>query len=826
MAVRTDPMTGLSRSMRIVALMVLAALCGTFRTAHSQTSTASAHGSKSPTNVDWPVYGGQSAGDHYSSLSQINRKNVHKLQLAWKFDAGEEGGLETSPIIVGRVLYGYTATQKVIALDAASGKLIWKFDSGIKGKNPVRGVSYWTDGKESRIFAPVTNFLYALDAQTGKPVPSFGENGRLDLRKDLRGDYQAQSVAMTSPGMVYKDLIIVGGRNPETHPSPPGDIRAFDVRTGELRWRFHTIPHPGEFGYETWPKDAWQYSGAANKWGGMSLDAERSIVYVPTGSPVFDFYGADRVGDGLFGDSLLALDAQTGKRIWHFQGVHHDIWDRDFHSPPALVSVKRDGKRVDAVAQTTKQGFLFLFDRTTGKPLFPIEERPFPASQVPGEVTSRTQPVPLMPEPFSRQLLTEDLLTLRTPAAHAWAEKEFSTYLSAGQFVPTALDKETVVFPCFLGGAEWGGPAVDPRRAVIFVNANEWACVIALTENKPSRSTGERTYHNQCSVCHGDKRAGSPPTYPSLVDIGKRLSQAQIETTILQGKGRMPGFPNVQGDYLQKLVQFLETGGDPEVKVDAGKADDAASSASAGARQITPELLGATVYSNKCATCHGDHREGKPPVFPALTGIGQRLTAQQIQDRIRQGKGSMPAFTALAGKDLDGLLAYLTAQNPVELDPDRDAIYSSTAEGAPMKYRITGSNDFLDPDGYPAIKPPWGTLNAIDLNTGRYVWKIPLGEYPDLAAQGLTNTGSENYGGPIVTAGDVLFIGATVYDKKFRAFDSLTGKLLWEAVLPNSAIATPATYMIDGKQYVVVSAGGGKDPKGSSGSVYEAFALP
>jgi mono/diheme cytochrome c family protein len=345
--------------------------------------------------------------------------------------------------------------------------------------------------------------------------------------------------------------------------------------------------------------------------------------------------------------------------------------------------------------------------------------------------------------------------------------------------------------------------------------------VIALTENKPSRSTGERTYHNQCSVCHGDKRAGSPPTYPSLLDVGNRLSQTQIETTILQGIGRMPGFPNLQGDYLRKLVQFLETGGDAEVKLDAGKSNDAAA-----ARPITPELLGATVYSNKCATCHGDHREGKLPVFPALTGIGQRLTAQQIQDRIHQGKGSMPAFATLTGKELDGLLAYLNALNPVDLDPDRDAIYSSTADGAPMKYRITGSNDFLDPDGYPAIKPPWGTLNAIDLNTGKYLWKIPLGEYPDLAAQGMTNTGSENYGGPIVTAGDVLFIGATVYDKKFRAFDSLTGKLLWETVLPNSAIATPATYMIDGKQYVVVSAGGGKDPKGSSGSVYVAFALP
>jgi len=817
----------LGRTEAVVAVTVVL-IFGACRSAHAQTPSTGAHKSGLETSLDWPVYGGQAAGDHYSSLSQINRNNVQKLQVAWKFDAGEEGGLETSPIIVRRVLYAYTATQKVVALDAASGKLIWKFDSGITGKNPVRGLSYWTDGKQSRIFAPVTNFLYALDARTGKPIADFAEGGRIDLRKDLRGDYRLQSIALTSPGIVYKDLIIVGGRNPETHPSPPGDIRAFDVRTGELRWRFHTIPHPGEFGNETWPKDAWQEAGAANNWAGMALDAERGIVYVPTGSPVFDFYGADRVGDDLFADTLLALDAQTGKRIWHFQGVHHDIWDRDFPSPPALVTVNRKGKRVDAVAQTSKQGFLFLFDRATGKPLFPIEERSYPASRVPGEVTAPTQPVPLLPEPFARQVLTADLLTQRTPAAHAWAVQEFSTYLSAGQFVPTALDKETVVFPCFLGGAEWGGPAVDPKRGIIFINSNEWACVVALTENKPARSTGERTYHNLCSVCHNDDRKGSPPTYPSLVDVGTRLTQAQTETTILQGKGRMPAFPSLQGEYLQSLVQFVRSAVDSGPKNQSEKAENARSSATPEESQDTATpTAGAKIYESKCATCHGDHRAGKPPAFPALAGVASRLSAQEIQDRIHQGKGLMPGFPGLAGKELDGLVAYLaTTQNAIDPDPDHDAIYSSTAEGAPMKYRITGSRDFLDPDGYPAIKPPWGTLNAIDLNTGKYLWKIPLGEYPALAAQGLKNTGTENYGGPIVTAGNVLFIGATVYDKKFRAFDSRSGKLLWETVLPFAAVATPATYMIGGKQYVVVASGGGKDPKSPSGSAYIAFALP
>ena len=549
----------------------------------------------------------------------------------------------------------------------------------------------------------------------------------------------------------------------------------------------------------------------------MALDEERGIVYVPTGSPVFDFYGADRVGDDLFANCLIALNAQTGERIWHFQGVHHDIWDRDFPSPPALVTVERDGRKVDAVAEPTKHGFLFLFDRTTGKPLFPVEERPFPASQIPGEVTSPTQPIPLAPEPFARQLLTEELLTQRTPEAHAWAEKEFGTYLSAGQFVPTALDKETVVFPCFLGGAEWGGPAVDPRRGVIFINSNEAACVVALTENKPARSTGERTYHNQCSICHNDDRKGSPPTYPSLIDVGKRLTGSEIEATITQGKGRMPAFPNLQGDYLQALLKYVRSDEASKAKAEIKPPDPTSDS----------PLTGASLYQSKCAGCHGQQREGRPSAFPALVDVEKRLSIQEIQERITHGKGQMPSFSGLTAAQVGSLVTFLsTSPSSADVDPDHDAIYSSTVDGAPMKYRITGSRDFLDPDGYPAIKAPWGTLNAIDLNTGRYLWKIPLGEYPDLAAKGLANTGSENYGGPIVTAGDVLFIGATVFDRKARAFDSRTGELLWSTVLPHSSIATPATYMVDGKQFVVFTAGGGKDPKASSGSVYVAFALP
>ena len=514
---------------------------------------------------------------------------------------------------MGRTLFAYTATQKVIALEASTGKLLWKFDSGLRSSQPARGLAYWTDGRRGRVLAGVVNYLYALDAETGKVITSFGEQGRIDLRKGLRGDYLLQSVTLTSPGIIYRNLIIVGGRNPETYPSPPGDIRAFDVRNGSLRWSFHTIPHPGEFGYATWPANAWKTAGAANDWAGMALDQQRGIVYVPTGSAVFDFYGADRVGDDLFADTLLALDARTGKRLWHFQGVHHDVWDRDFPSPPALLSVRHKGSCIDAVAQTTKQGYLYLFDRANGKPLFPIEERLYPASEVPGEVTSPTQPWPSLPAPFTRQVLTPDLLTTRTPEAHEKAVKEFATFRSGGQFLPIGLNQATVVFPCFLGGAEWGGPAVDRERGVIYVNANEMACVLALTENRPTASTGERIYHNQCSLCHGKDLAGTPGLYPSLVDVGKRLTPEQIGVTIAEGGGRMPSFPNLRDAHLRALIQFL-----------TGQVETNAS------------------------------------------------------------------------------------------DTDAGGIYSAAADGNTMRYEVTGSRDFVDADGYPAITPPWGTLNAID----------------------------------------------------------------------------------------------------------------
>jgi glucose dehydrogenase len=776
--------------------------------------------SSSQGTVDWPIYGGDQANDHYSSITQINRRNVGKLRVAWTFDTHEKGGLQTSPLIVGRTLYGYTPSQKVIAIDAGTGKLLWTFDSGVMGTQPARGLTYWREGNENRLFAGVMNFLYALDPATGQPITSFGEGGRVDLRKQLRGDYQQQSIALTSPGVIYKDLIIVGGRNPETHPAPPGDIRAFDVRTGTLRWSFHTIPHPGEEGYETWPAEAWKKSGAANNWPGMTVDVQRGIVYAPTGSAVFDFYGADRIGNDLYANTLLALDANTGKRIWHFQGVHHDIWDRDFPSPPTLVTLVQNGQRIDAVAQTTKQGFIYVFDRVTGKPIYPIEERPYPASDVPGEVTSASQPLPLAPAPFGRQILTQDMLTNRTPEAHQFALDKFKTLRSAGQFVPFTVDKLTIIFPGFDGGAEWGGSALDPATGVLYVNENEMAWLGGLTPTQTGGTPGERAYRNLCSVCHGTHREGAPPAFPGLIGIGKRMADKDIVLAIHQGKGRMPGFSNIDDALMVSLVQYLKSAETPRAAGDKSEM----SSVVADTKKASDENpVGAASYQAHCAICHGEQCEGIAQSFPALVGLGNRMTKRQTLDIIHRGKGRMPGFKVLPDEELAALLKYLGVAASDSI-PSVDTV--AGAEGDELKYQFTGYRKFLDQDGYPAISPPWGTLNAVDLNTGKYLWKIPLGEYPELAARGMKDTGSENYGGPIVTASGLLFIGATVFDKKIRAFDSHDGKLLWEAELPYSGVATPATYMVGGKQYVVIATGGGRDPKSPSGGEYVAFALP
>ncbi len=677
-------------------------------------------------NVDWPVYNGSYENTKYSKLNQINTSNVSQLKEVWRYESNETGGLETAPLIVGRTLYAYTPQQEVIALDAVTGKLRWKFDSQKAfpservASRAERGLSYWHSGNEKRLIANISHYVYALDPDTGKLFRSFGEHGRIDLRENLRDPARTMSLSITSPGVIYKDLIILGDATPESLPAAPGDIRAYDVRTGELKWTFHTIPHPGEFGYETWPKDAWTYSGAANNWCGMSLDVERGIVYVPTGSAATDWYGADRLGDDLFANTLIALDANTGKRLWHFQGVRHDLWDWDFPTPPSLVTVRVNGQDVPALAQSSKQGFLFLLNRVDGTPIFPIEYRKVPASDVPGEVAAEEQPFPTRPAPFTRQVITEDTLTTRTPQAHAWALFRFHQLNYEGKFTPNVVGKDTLIYPGTDGGGEWGGPAFDPETHVLYINANEFGMTESL-QKRVATSTGRAVYLSQCSSCHQANLQGQPPEIPSLVDIGKRYDQAGLSALLLTGKGRMPGFPILDppaGSQFQAVAHYLLS----------GKIDDA---------------------------------------------------------------------------------------DPKAVDDGK------------LHYDSTGYPKFLDPQGYPANAMPWGTLNAINLDTGEYLWKIPFGQYPELVAKGMPDTGSENYGGPVVTAGGVLFIGATVRDKKFRAFDKATGKLLWETTLPFSACATPATYEIDGRQYVVIGAGGQRDPATpAGGGTYVAFALP
>jgi quinoprotein glucose dehydrogenase len=666
--------------------------------------------------TDWSTYNGSPGNSHYSALKQINLSNVAKLQQIWSFDTHETGGLETSPLIIDGILYAYTPHQKVIALSGTTGKLRWSFDSGVGGTRPERSLSYWTDGHDRRILAGIDHFVYELDAATGKPISTFGDKGRIDLRNDLGRDPSKQSISITSPGAIYKDLIILGDATPESLPAPPGDIRAYDVHTGKLRWIFHTIPHPGEFGYDTWPKDAWKTSGAANNWCGMAVDTERGIVYVPTGSAATDWYGADRIGDDLFANTLIALNAATGKRIWHFQGVRHDLWDRDFPSPPTLVTVTRNGKQIPAVALGSKQGYLYVFNRIDGTPLFPMVTRKYPASTVPGEVTAPEQTLPAKPEPFSRQVITEDLLTNRTQQAHEWALQHFRTFINKGQFTPNSVDRNTFMFPGWDGGAEWGGAAFDPTTHILYLNANDVGLTESLVKHEGG-SSGGAIYRSQCAACHGQDRNGSPPTFPSLQNIQEKFTAEQIIEMLQRGQGRMPAFPGLNIAQRKSVANYIINGGSEPVSA------------------------------------------------------------------------------------------------PVETN-------------APVTYDTTGYHKFFDQDGYPAVAPPWGTLNAINLDTGEYIWKIPFGQYPELVEQGMKDTGSENYGGPVVTAGDVVFIAATVLDKKIRAYDKRTGKLLWESLLPYPANSTPAVYQIDGREYVVIAAGGGRDPKIATGGVYVAFALP
>jgi quinoprotein glucose dehydrogenase len=580
---------------------------------------------------DWLATGSDRGNTRYSALSQIARDNVANLRVAWTYrtgdlPAGGSGQMQATPIIVDGILYTSTPALAVVALRADSGTLLWRFEPPVgRSRGPSwaqvnRGVVYWASGDDRRVLFTAGRFLYALDARTGRSIPTFGDSGAVDLARGLSRDIGDAFLVASSPGVIYEDLLIQGMRVGEGEGAAPGDVRAYDVRTGAIRWTFHTIPQPGELGHDTWPSDAWKTAGGANSWAGMAVDTRRGIVYVPTGSATPDFYGGARIGANLFANTLLALDAATGKRLWHFQAVHHDIWDRDLPAAPNLA--RANGS--DVVVQITKTGDVFVFNRETGAPLFPIEERPVPPSDLAGEQAWPTQPSPTKPAPFARQAMSERDVDALSSAART----RFGTLRSTSLWEPPSREG-SVVLPGFDGGGEWGGAAVDPD-GTLYVNASDVPWIARMRE-----------------AAHGPTR--SP-------------------------------------------------------------------------------------------------------------------------------------------------------------------------------YELTGYERWRDSSGYPAIAPPWGTMSAIDLNTGEYRWRIPLGEHPALSARGEPVTGTEQYGGPIVTAGGLVFISATP-DAMFRAVDSHTGRVLWSAKLPAPGFATPATYSVRGKQYVVIAAGGGKLGAASS-DTYVAFALP
>ena len=698
----------------------------------------------------WSTYKADAASSSYSVLKQINKQNVHQLKLSWTFnpDDAVEGSRfassQCNPIVIDGIMYVASARHRIYAINASNGKLVWSFDpfNGGPGGGSFRGVTYWEDGNDKRILFTGGDNLFALNARTGKLVPEFGLNGKVSMNVGMRDDPEKISVKPTSPGIVYKDLLIIGNEVSELYGAQPGYIRAYNVRTGKLEWTFHTVPKPGEIGYETWPKDAWKYAGGANCWGGFSLDEKRGWVFLGTGSPSYDFYGYDRIGKNLFGNCVIALDAKTGKYIWHFQTIHHDLWDYDLPAPPNLVTIERDGKKIEAVAQVSKVGFLYLLNRETGEPLFPIEERPVPVSDVPGEETWPTQPFPLKPKPYCRQHMTVKDLSDFSLASRDSLVEMFNGLRYEGLFTPPSL-KGTLNLPGTIGGSEWGGAAYDPSTNIIYLKSNESPEIDLLQKidlagtaaNLSVHENGKKIYMSFCSSCHKSDRKGDEPIYPSLIDLKKRMSEAEALKKIKEGSGRMPSFAGILEGNEVGIIDYLFE-----------KTDE---------RSLQKEANLSEIRSNKLSNTEA--KEG----------------------------------TAI----LDTANTYLN---------------------------ITAYAQLKDPEGHPAIKPPWGTLNAINLNTGEYEWIIAVGNIPELQKKGEPITGSTGSPGPIVTGGGLVFLGGS-RDKKFQAFDKATGKLLWETTLPGFASSTPCTYKSNGKQYVAVSVAGNRE---SPAGYVMAFALP
>jgi len=687
----------------------------------------------------WNNYGGSKENIHYSSLTEIDTNNASQLQPAWIFNTGDADTVKNSqiqcnPIIVDSTIYLTSPTLKLFALRAGTGKKIWEFDPDSMSLNFVlnnsRGVTYWTDGKnDKRIFYVASSYLHCIDATNGQLIRSFGDSGLVDLHNDLGREVQDLFVTATSPGIIYKDLFILGSRVDEGAAAAPGHIRAFDVRTGKLRWIFHTIPQPGEAGYETWEDpNAYKHIGGANSWSGFTLDEERGILFAPTGSASYDFYGGKRRGQNLFANCLLALDAETGKRKWHFQFIHHDLWDWDLPAPPVLVTIEKDGKKIDAVAQTTKHGMVWLFERESGNPVYPINEMQIDTNtELAGEKVWPSQPIPTFIKPFVRQSFSANDINPYLPdSSIAKLKKDLEGYRYGKMFLPPGK-KPAVELPGFDGGAEWGGPSYDPQTGLLYVNANEMGWVVTMRDVAPE-----------------------PPRKENYGQAGVRL------------------------------------------------------------------------YQKYCISCHGADRKGTGN-FPTLINIQERYHDADIMSLLSAGRRMMPSFNYITKEEKEAIGSYILDSKK---DQQKNFIRSAQPQDAyrNVPYAMTGYNKFLSPEGYPAIAPPWGTITAIDLNSGEHVWKTTLGEYPELKEKGVPPTGTENYGGPVVTAGGLLFIAAS-RDGMIRAFNKVSGKLLWEYELPSPGFATPSVYEVNGKQFLVIACGGGK-LKTRSGDAYIAFALP
>jgi quinoprotein glucose dehydrogenase len=725
----------------------------------------------------WADYGGGPDSSHYVALDQINKSNVSQLQVAWVYPTGDNHSYLFNPVIVDHVMYVLAKNSSLVALDAATGKEIWIHEN-LPGLT-TRGIAYWEskDRNDRRLIFAINDYLEEIDARTGKSILTFGKKGLVDLREGLGRDPRSiHRIQTDTPGRIFEDLILLGSTPGEAYLSPPGDIRAYNVITGKLAWTFHTIPHPGEPGYETWPKDAWKYSGGANTWGEITVDEKRGIAYFPTGSPTYDYYGADRIGTNLYANCLLALDARTGKRLWHFQLVHHDLWDYDTTAAPQLLTVRHDRKLVDVVAQSSKQGFLYVFDRVTGKPLWPIEERPVPKSLMPGEQAWPTQPFPTAPPPFARQKITPDDVNpyILTPEERAAWKDRIAGMRNEGIFTPPGL-KETISLPGARGGSNWGSGAVNPGKGLMYLNTQDWPTIYKLSLEDPlgkrTKATGAKAvYAARCAVCHGVNgvRSGSGP--PPLAAIGKRVAFESFRRTVHSGKGEMPGFPDLDDRAAKRLFEYLsslEPADSPE-----------------GAQAGKPAARGPVVASG---------------------GAPGGLEARQEDPN---------PYTPLGGPP-----------------------YPPGTAAPRVRYY---TNWGLYPDQPYIIGPPWSSVVAYDLNAGTIKWKVPLGQDAEAAAQGAHDTGAfmAEHHGMIVTSAGLIFIAAS--DGKLRALDEETGKVLWSFALPAAAEGIPAMYEAGGRQYLVVSASsninaGGGHPRRSGATEmfrtdlprgYIVFALP